>query len=665
MTFMRRGAFFLRSVPVLLAGLIWPGAGTASGEGSAACAGIPFAVVPTDVTSKLSQVAEGVTVAQVTNTQYNWNTYADIAAFSAPANVMTYNTFSSVDSVTTAGLDGTQAQTISGHQQGEQTYVTVDGKFVYYEGQNPNQTADLYAVPISQSGSCQQIRLTNLNWVPVSPPSALTVSTSSIDPATGKNVIAYSEANLLRRVLDDGTALPDVILGDPENANVLHRIRLNPAFPNILWYKRDQPLPNPDGVAMPEIWVVNLNSPNTVYSLTGSLPADHNAWSPDGTQIGYHDQNGAWYVADVVNQDGAFKLSNGAFTSRKIGPPPPFAYDANYCVWAPDGSVFLCTAGSSHPGTPVYLMSLDGSKIKYLAATDSAGSTDAGIPKAGFLDMGHILFSSDRTGVPQVYTITGFSTTFPAVSAPAMSTGGVVSANAFGRFTSIAPGSWIEISGANLASGTRSWTSADFNGVHAPTSLDGTSVTIAGQAAFIGYISPGQVNAQVPSGIATGPQQIAVTTAGGASAPYSIAVNAVEPGLLAPPPLKIGGVQYVAAVFPDGAYVLPAGAITGVNSRAARPGDTITLYGIGFGPVAPDIPAGETVEQGNSLVSAFQVRFGQTSAQVVFAGLAPGFVGLYQFNVVVPNVAASDTVPLTFALGGIGVPQTLYTAVQN
>ena len=122
-------------------------------------------------------------------------------------------------------------------------------------------------------------------------------------------------------------------------------MRLNPVFPNILWYKRDAPLPNPNGVAEPEIWVVNLNSPNTVYSLTGTLAADHNAWSPDGTQIGYHDQNGNWYVADVLNPDGTFKLVNGAFTSRRAGPPPPYVSDADYCVWAPDGSVFVCTAG--------------------------------------------------------------------------------------------------------------------------------------------------------------------------------------------------------------------------------------------------------------------------------------------------------------------------------
>src|SRR5271157_1501680 len=537
---------------VLACGILLALGGDALEAGTAPCVGAPVTGTPSDVTSQLSQVAAGATVTQVTHALSNWNTYSDIAAFSSPAGVMTYNSFGSRNSVAAANLDGSSPQTISGGQQAEETYVTVDGKFVYYQGQKPNQTADLYAVPISQAGSCQQLRLTNLNWVPVQTPPTLVISTSSLDPATGKNVIAWSEANVLHRVLDDGTALPDTTLGDPENANVFHRIRLNPVFPNILWYKRDRPLPNPDGVAQPEIWVADLRSPNTVYSLTGTLAADHNAWSPDGRQIGYHDQNGNWYVADVLNSDGTFKLANGAFTSAKIGPPAPFVSDANYCVWAPDGSVFLCTAGGSHPGTPVYLMSLDGGKTKYLSATDSIASTDAGIPKAGFLDMAHIIFSSDRTGTPQVYTLSGFTTTFPPVAPPAIVAGGVVTATGFGRFTAVAPGSWVEIYGANLAAGTRSWRSADFNGAQAPTSLDGTSVSIGGQAAFLDYISPLQVDAQVPSNVAAGPQQVTVTTAGGTSAPYAITVNAEEPGLAAPPPLNIGGKQYVAAFLPDG-----------------------------------------------------------------------------------------------------------------
>ena len=52
-------------------------------------------------------------------------------------------------------------------------------------------------------------------------------------------------------------------------------------------------------------------------------------------------------------------------------------------------------------------------------------------------------------------------------------------------------------------------------------------------------------------------------------------------------------------------------------------------------------------------------------AMANYSGLAPNYVGLYQFNIVVPNVAASNAVPLTFTLGGGGGTQTLYIAVQN
>ena len=407
-----------RRALVLAGSLFCACGGFAPAQVMGPCTGIPFAQTPVDVTAKLSKVGAGVTVTQVTSLQSNWNTYSDIQAFGPLAGVLTYNSFGSTDTVTVANLDGTNAQTISGAQQGTQTYVTVDGKFVYFQGQNPNQTADLYAVPISQGGACRQIRLSNLNWKPVTPPGTLTLSTSGIDPATGKNVIAFSEGNILHRVLDDGTALPDLNLPDPENGNVFHRMRLNPVFPNIMWYKRDAPLPNPNGVAEPEIWVIDLNSPNTVYSLTGTLAADHNAWSPDGTKIGYHDQNGNWYVADVLNPDGTFKLTNGTFASRKIGPPSPFAYQADYCVWAPDGSVFVCTSGGALTGIPIYLMSLDGTRTFYLTATDSTGTIFDGIPKAGFLDMQHIVFSSDRAGTPQVYVVSGFNLPHPRPRGP-------------------------------------------------------------------------------------------------------------------------------------------------------------------------------------------------------------------------------------------------------
>jgi uncharacterized protein (TIGR03437 family) len=251
-------------------------------------------------------------------------------------------------------------------------------------------------------------------------------------------------------------------------------------------------------------------------------------------------------------------------------------------------------------------------------------------------------------------------------SLPSIAPGGIVSASSFGQLKSIAPGSWIEIYGSSLAIDSRQWAGSDFNGVNAPTSLDGTKVTVGGQPAFIDYISAGQVNAQVPSNVAAGFQQVIVTTASGPSAPYSITVNATEPGLLAPASFNIGGQQYAAALYSDGAtFVLPPGSIAGVTSRRAQPGDTITLYGIGFGPVVPGIPAGQVVQQSNTLAASLQVKFGTTLATTTYDGLAPSAVGLYQVNVVVPAIPSSDSVPLTFTLGGVAGTQTLYLAIQN
>jgi uncharacterized protein (TIGR03437 family) len=249
---------------------------------------------------------------------------------------------------------------------------------------------------------------------------------------------------------------------------------------------------------------------------------------------------------------------------------------------------------------------------------------------------------------------------------PSVSPGGVVSASAFGEFTSVAPSSWIEIYGSNLAPDTRSWTGNDFNGVNAPESLDGTSVTIGGQPAYVAFISPGQVNVQVPSNIGTGPQPLIVTTqAGGAGNAYSVTVNTEQPGLLAPSSFNLGGNQYVVALFPDNiTYVLPTGAIAGITSRSAQPGDTIILYGVGFGAVTPSTPAGQLAEQLDMLDVPFHLFFGSTEATVAYDGLAPGYVGLYQFNVVVPNVSSNDPVALTFTLGGNQGAQTLYIAVQ-
>jgi uncharacterized protein (TIGR03437 family) len=254
-----------------------------------------------------------------------------------------------------------------------------------------------------------------------------------------------------------------------------------------------------------------------------------------------------------------------------------------------------------------------------------------------------------------------------ALSANVPSIGSVVSASSYGGFAAVAPGSFVEIYGSNLAFDTRGWTSADFTGNQAPTSLDGVEVSIAGQSAFVNYIvaNPGQVNVQLPSNIPTGTQQITVTNKTGTSTPFNVTVNATEPGLLAPASFVVGGKQYVVAFHSDNVtYVLPEGAIPGLPSRPAAPGETIVMYGNGFGPVTPNIPAGELAVGNSQLVASLEVLFGETQAKVAYDGLSPGLVGVYQFDVVVPTIPDNNLVPLSFKLAGVAGSQVLYTAVH-
>jgi uncharacterized protein (TIGR03437 family) len=249
---------------------------------------------------------------------------------------------------------------------------------------------------------------------------------------------------------------------------------------------------------------------------------------------------------------------------------------------------------------------------------------------------------------------------------PSISLGGVITAASFGAAKSISPGSWIEIYGQNFATISRAWTAGEFVNGFGPTALQGASVTVGGVPAYVSYVSPGQVNAQVPFGIGTGPQLLMVTTPAGVSASYSITVADLQPGLYAPGNFLIGGKQYLGALLPDGVtYVLPAGALQGIPARPARPGETIVLYGVGFGAVNPPVAAGQVAPQAAALTAPVTVKFGDTPAAVAYAGISPGSVGLYQINVTVPAIPDNNAVPVTVAVGGVAIPQTLYTAVRQ
>ena len=260
-------------------------------------------------------------------------------------------------------------------------------------------------------------------------------------------------------------------------------------------------------------------------------------------------------------------------------------------------------------------------------------------------------------------TLTPASTTSP--EKPIISAGGIINAFGFGGKAGVAPGTWIEIYGQKFTTKTREWAGPDFNGANAPTSLDGVSVTVAGKPAFVRFISPSQVNVNVPDGIGTGPVPVVVTNSGVASDPLIVTASDRLPGLLAPANFKSGDRQYVVAQFADNSFAGDPAKIAGTN-RPVRPGETIVLYGIGFGPVNPSIPAGTIVSQANQVTGDLVIRFGQAQAtNIAYRGLGPNFVGLYQFNVVVPESVPDGDAQLDVTIGGVSTGQTLFLTVKR
>ncbi len=254
----------------------------------------------------------------------------------------------------------------------------------------------------------------------------------------------------------------------------------------------------------------------------------------------------------------------------------------------------------------------------------------------------------------------------------------VSSASAYGGYAYFTSGSWLEIKGSNLAdpndpritasSGPGQWTGNDFNGDNAPTMLDGIGAAVNGKPAYVSYISPTQINVQAPADTLLGGASITVTNCQATSQPFAFTRQALAPGLLAPPNYVSGnGTPYLVATFvSDAAYVLDTslGASFGLNSRPATSGDTIIAYGVGFGNVTPAISPGVIETLSNALVNPVTVSFGQTPATVSYQGLAPNFVGLYEFYITVPQGLSNGDYAITVSQNGVKLPQTFYLTVE-
>jgi len=186
----------------------------------------------------------------------------------------------------------------------------------------------------------------------------------------------------------------------------------------------------------------------------------------------------------------------------------------------------------------------------------------------------------------------------------------------------IAPGSWISIYGTNLAVA-----SAQASSVPLPKSLSGTSVTVDGKPALLNYVSPRQINAMVPYEVqATGMQKldVVVTTGSVASIPYSIYVNRNAPAIFTRDGTPTGRAHVFDAFF--------------VPVEVLAEQQVVILYATGLGQTDPPVSTDLAGSVSGRVVDEVEVFVGDQKADVLYAGLAPGFPGVYQLNVQVQSL---------------------------
>lgn len=292
------------------------------------------------------------------------------------------------------------------------------------------------------------------------------------------------------------------------------------------------------------------------------------------------------------------------------------------------GNVFIADAGNHR------VRRIDSSgNISTVAGTGQAGRGPDGVAaSASALNYPSALAVD---GNNDLYIVDWQNYLIRKVTFTAIASGGIVNGASF--TAPVAPGSIISIFGAGLAQST-----AAAGGTPLPLSLGRTSVEVNGVAVPLYFVTPGQINAQLPYDLVAGSATAVVLSAGGRSSAASFTVVDAAPGIFV-----YGGSDRAIALNQD----------NGVNS-AERPesrGRVIVCYVTGLGAVDPGVPVGQsapldTLSYARAVVTA---TVGGVPAQVQFAGLAPGFVGAGQVNILVPGEAsAGAAVSLVIEIGG-------------
>lgn len=214
----------------------------------------------------------------------------------------------------------------------------------------------------------------------------------------------------------------------------------------------------------------------------------------------------------------------------------------------------------------------------------------------------------------------------------------------------ITPGSWAAVFGSNLAPAARLWLPGEIIADVLPTRVEGAGVTVNGRDAAVYYVSPSQINFQVPDGLTDGAVSVEVTNNGALSNTFSATLRQRAPELF-----RFLPSTYAVALHANYRIAAKPDLFPGCNDATlcpaseANPGETILLYATGLGPTTPASPAGRLIDAAAPLASPVEVRFGNTAVT------APAWLvgaGLYQINVKVPESQADGDIPLTVSIGG-------------
>jgi uncharacterized protein (TIGR03437 family) len=228
--------------------------------------------------------------------------------------------------------------------------------------------------------------------------------------------------------------------------------------------------------------------------------------------------------------------------------------------------------------------------------------------------------------------------------------------------TGFAPGSWATIGGAGLASSTRTWRAEDFDGVNLPTELDGVSATFNGKPAFVGYISPTQINVQAPD---TGPGPVLVEVLNN----HQLSERVTAQAAVSSPAFFLWDGRYAVATHLDFTLAAKPGLFSGLDTVAAKPGEWIIFWGTGFGPTVPPMPAGQLVDssvQHTVTADPVVVTINNEQAQFLSAVLSPGYAGLCQIAVQLPGDLPDGDLPVVATLpDGSFTPDGVYLTVAK